>query len=126
MDKFPTLESPAFHDANTHEIQRQYAELVNEGKPVFYEHTAGRRVIKHTDGVERENGYLVVNRLFHIPAGEIYEDEKYFLEYKNPSTGEMHISFVTNYVEKYGRNADKLMAAKHNTTIKQFMEGTGA
>lgn len=69
---------------------------------------------------------LVTNKLYRIKAGDLYEEDKYFLYYENPSTTEKHISFVTNFVEKYGKDADKLMAAKHNTTKRAFIAGGGA
>lgn len=94
-------------------------------RTVYYEHLANRRIRKTT--TKPNEGYAVTNQLYFIKAGDLYEDDKYFLKYTNPSTGEEHISFVTNFVKDCGRNADKVMARKHNCkTTKEFMTAGGA
>jgi hypothetical protein len=110
-------------------IKQMKAELIDEGHPMFYEHLPNRRIRKHLylEGMESEKeGIVVTNRLYKIKAGEVYEHDKYFLHYLNPSTGEEHISFVTNYIKKVGKDADALMASKHNTSKAEFLAGLGA
>jgi hypothetical protein len=102
-------------------VRETDAKLVDEGETIHYQHLGNRRIVKSTKGT------AVTNRLYKIAAGDLYEEDKYFLKYTNPSTDEEHISFVTNFVEKAGEHADTLMALKHNCkTWKEFKAGKGA
>jgi hypothetical protein len=102
-------------------VRETNAKLVDEGETIHYQHLGNRRIVKGTKGT------AVINRLYKIAAGDLYEEDKYFLKYTNPSTDEEHISFVTNFVEKAGEHADTVMALKHNCkTWKEFKAGKGA
>lgn len=111
-------------------ITQMKAELVDEGHPMFYEHLPNRRIKKHKyiEGMEMErDGNIVVNRLYKVKAGDVYEQDKYFLYYANPSMKEeSHMKFVTKWVKDLGEDADAIQAATHNTDKKQFMAGLGA
>lgn len=103
------------------------AKLVDTGVTTYYEHLADRRVVKHLLDSGVAIGVQVVNRLYKIAAGDLYQEDKYFLKYTNPSTMQEHISFVTNFVKEVGEKADLCMARKHNCgTVKEFLNGGGA
>jgi hypothetical protein len=110
-------------------IKQMKAVLVDEGQEVAYEHLPNRRIRKVLDASKAnpKKCIIVTNRLYKIPAGEVYEKDKYFLFYLNPSTREEHISFVTRYVEQFGEDADMAMSLKHNCSSKEeFLSGLGA
>lgn len=94
----------------------------------MYEHLPGRKIRKVSDMSQAnpKKCVVVTNRLYKIAAGEVYEHDKYFLYYLNPSTGEEHISFVTNHVKQVGEDADAAMSLKHNTSKLEFLAGLGA